>query len=614
MCGISGWIDLKEDLTDKAPLVEKMSAALMHRGPDSSGVWKSPHALFAHRRLAVMDPAGGAQPMVREKDGFSYIIVYNGELYNSLELKSSLEGFGYRFSSNCDTEVLLLSYIHWGPECVKKLNGIFAFAIWDEKEHAAFLARDPFGVKPLFYARLGSGLLFASELKALLAHPRIKPEIGPVGLSEIFALSPARTPGVGVFSGISEMKPAHCMEFRSNGQHLYRYWSLESREHNDSLDETISRVADLVRDSIQRQFASDVPLCAFLSGGLDSSAITALAAKYFETAGKGRLHTYSIDYKDNERYFAPSLFQPDPDAPWVARMSGEFRTDHTYITVDTEQVADALENAVVARDLPGMADIDSSLWLFCQEVKKDATVALSGECADEVFGGYPWFRMPEMLNADTFPWFSGVGERMEVLSQDLLDIIKPSRYIAERYSETLSEVPEMEGETALEKSRRRMFYLNFSWFMQTLLDRKDRMSMAHGLEVRVPYCDYRLVQYVWNIPWEWKMLDGREKGLLRKALEGLLPQDVLYRKKSPYPKTHNPSYERIVKNRLMEVLHDGASPLLPLINRDRLLAIMKEPSDLGKPWYGQLMARPQLYAWLLQVDMWLRLYRVSIKV
>ncbi len=614
MCGISGWIDLKDDLTDQHPIIEAMSAKLANRGPDASGTWFSPHALLAHRRLSVLDPAGGAQPMIRQRGNYHYSIVYNGELYNAPELKKVLKGYGFTFSTTCDTEVLLLSYMHWGEECVERFNGIYAFGIWDEKEQRIFLARDRFGVKPLFYTQQGSGLLFASELKALLVHPRIKPEIGMLGLSEIFTLGPSRTPGVGVFNDIAELKPAHCMIFDINGMRSYQYWALQSHVHEDSLDNTVSTVRGLVIDSIERQFVSDVPLCTFLSGGLDSSAITALAALYFKKSGKGLLHTYSIDYTDNEKYFEPSLYQPDSDAPWVKRMTEECGSEHTYITVNTGQVADALEAAVTARDLPGMADIDSSLWLFCKEVKKDATVALSGECADEVFGGYPWFHMDELLNAGTFPWSRHMGERMAIMSDDLIQTIKPAEYVAFRYSEALSEVPYLYGENELEQRRREMFYLNFSWFMQTLLDRKDRMSMAHGLEVRVPYCDHRLVQYAWNIPWAMKMLENREKGLLRKSLEGILPNDVLYRKKSPYPKTHNPFYEIVVKQKLLDILHDPNSPLLPLVNKKALLSMMSEKSDHGMPWYGQLMARPQLYAWLFQVEAWLRLYKVTVKV
>lgn len=221
--------------------------------------------------------------------------------------------------------------------------------------------------------------------------------------------------------------------------------------------------------------------------------------------------------------------------------------------------------------------------------------------------------MEHLLGAGTFPWSVNVNERKIVMSQDLIHEIGPDEYIYMRYADTLKEVPRLQGETDIEARRREMFYLNFTWFMQTLLDRKDRMSMANGLEVRVPYCDHRLVQYLWNIPWEMKMLNGREKGLLRRALEGILPEDVLYRKKSPYPKTHNPAYEKAVKTWLLEILHDTSSPLLPLVDRDAVVLKINGNSNYGKPWFGQLMAEPQMYAYLIQVDLWLRKYKVQIE-
>ena len=380
MCGISGWIDLKEDLTQKREEVERMSGELALRGPDSSGLWVSAEAVIAHRRLAVVDPAGGGQPMVRSKGDANYVITYNGELYNTQNLREELEKRGYSFTSNSDTEVLLVSYIEWGPECVEYLNGIYAFGIWSDRDKRLFLARDRFGVKPLFYAQRGSSIIFASELKALLSHSDIKPEVDSEGLAEIFALGPARTPGHGIYKNVYEIKPAHCALFDSNGLRIKKYWAYESHPHTDSLEDTVSKVRDLVRDSIERQFVADVPVCTFLSGGLDSSAITALAAKHFKNSGKPQLHTYSIDYTDNDIYFKPSAFQPNADAPWVKRMSEEFNTFHHYIMIDTPQLVGALTGATIARDLPGMADVDSSLWLFCREIKKDATVALSGEC------------------------------------------------------------------------------------------------------------------------------------------------------------------------------------------------------------------------------------------
>ncbi|NSW90619.1 MAG: asparagine synthase (glutamine-hydrolyzing) [Firmicutes bacterium] len=612
MCGIAGWIDLKKDLSTQQKIIEEMADTLNYRGPDASGLWISPHALIAHRRLIVIDPSGGSQPMIRQKGGYNYVITYNGELYNTADLRNVLESRGHVFFSNSDTEVLLMSYIEWGPECVQYLNGIYAFGVWSEKDQSLFLARDRFGVKPLFYAEHGSSLIFGSELKAILAHPLIKPEVDTEGLAEVFSLGPARTPGHGVFKGISEVKPACYILYDSNGVHMRKYWSLESYPHEDSLEDTIEKLSVLVKDAVVRQLVADVPVCTFLSGGLDSSAITAIAANHFRMTGQGQLHTYSIDYVDNELYFKPSSFQPNSDGPWVKRMSEEFNTCHHYIRFDTPQLVESLISAVNARDLPGMADVDSSLWLFCREIKKDVTVALSGECADEIFGGYPWFHHEELLNAHTFPWARSIQERTRVLSRELIERIKPEEYINRRYLETLEEVPRLPGENALEARRRELFYLNITWFMSTLLERKDRMSMASGLEVRVPYCDHRLVQYVWNIPWEMKMLEGREKGLLRQALKGVLPDDVLYRKKSPYPKTHNPSYEAEVKKWMLEILYDSNSPIKPLIDVKAVRSLAESESDYGKPWFGQLMATPQMFAYLIQVDVWLRKYRIRI--
>ncbi|KNY26879.1 asparagine synthase (glutamine-hydrolyzing) [Pseudobacteroides cellulosolvens] len=381
MCGIAGWINLNEDIRPFQDKLEQMTSKLMYRGPDARGKWTSTHALIGHTRLIVVDPAGGGQPMVKTYGNRQYVITYNGELYNTSDLREELELLGHKFISNSDTEVLLVSYIEWGPQCVERLNGIYAFGVWDEYSQSLFLARDRFGVKPLFYAQVGNSLIFGSEIKVLLESNLIKPQIDKDGLLEIFSLGPARSPGIGVFKGIHELNPAHCLLHNSNGTFVRKYWSLTSYEHKDNLEYTIDTVRDLVKDAVARQLVADVPVCVFLSGGLDSSAITAIAAKSFYASGKNKLHTYSIDYAGNDLFFKANDFQPDSDAYWVKRMSEEFGTCHHYITIDNESLAKALEDAVLARDLPGMADIDSSLLLFCRKVKQDATVALSGECA-----------------------------------------------------------------------------------------------------------------------------------------------------------------------------------------------------------------------------------------
>ena len=611
MCGITGWVDTNKDLSKHHTIIENMTSLLTPRGPDSEGIWISNHALIGHRRLIVVDPKGGSQPMIRHRGESKFILTYNGELYNTKELRKELISKGHIFLSTSDTEVLLESYIEWGPSCVEFLNGIYAFAVWDEASQNLFMARDRFGVKPLFYTVNNSSIIFASELKSVLAHPNVMAEVAADGLAEIFSLGPARTPGCGVFKDIYELKPAHFLIYNKNGLKIRRYWALESNPHTDTLDNTIENVRTLLKDSIERQLIADVPICTFLSGGLDSSAITAFAAKIFEEKNV-RLHTYSIDYVDNDKFFKSSSFQPNQDSDFIGDVSKYFNTEHHYINFNTDEIVDALKDALIAKDLPGMADIESSLLLFCREVKKNAVVALSGECADEIFGGYPWFHREELMNSNTFPWSQSIDERLKLMSPDIINYCKPHEYSQIKYAESLEQVPRLFGENLIESRRREIFYLNIMWFMSTLLDRKDRMSMATGLEVRVPFCDHRLAQYVWNIPWEMKMFGGNEKGILRKALENLLPSKVLYRKKSPYPKTHNPLYEETVKRLLLNTLNDNSSPILHLINKPFILDLINTVSDYSKPWFGQLMAAPQMFAYLISIDMWMRKFKIHI--
>jgi asparagine synthase (glutamine-hydrolysing) len=613
MCGITGWIDWERNLENEGHIVTNMMETLAARGPDASGMYLSTHAAFGHRRLSVVDPENGAQPMIRDRGGRRYVITYNGELYNTPELRKSLEAQGYKFRTNCDTEVLLTSYIEWGPSCVEQFNGIFAFGIWDETEQTLFLARDRIGVKPLFYTKQDNRFLFGSEIKALLAHPEVKPQVDSEGLAEVFIIGPARTPGHGVFRNIAELRPGYSMLYSRKGMQISQYWALQSVPHPDDFDTTVSTVRELLQDIVKRQLVADVPVCTLLSGGLDSSALTALAAFSYQERGLGSLDTYSVDYLDNEQYFKSSNFQPNADAPWVTRVSEFFGTRHHNIILDTPELAGSLPQAALSRDLPGMADVDTSLYLFCREIKKGATVALSGECADEVFGGYPWFYRDEMIKATCFPWAPNPQVRMEWLSPEMRLVTRPHEYLQQRYQEALNEVPRLPGEDAQSARMREIFYLSLTRWMPTLLDRKDRMSMAFGLEVRVPYCDHRLVEYVWNVPWHMKNYHEREKGLLRHALVGVLPEDVLWRRKSPYPKTHNPSYLKAVKQWVLQLLDDPSSPLRNVVDVSSVRAMAQPDVPLSNvPWFGQLMTNAQLFAYLIQVDTWLKEYKVEL--
>lgn len=612
MCGFVGWVNLERNLTGEKETIEKMTGTLSRRGPDASGIFMSEAALLGHRRLVVVDPEGGGQPMTRRMGENSYTLIYNGELYNTDELRSELIARGYSFNSYSDTEVLLVSYIEWGEGCLSRFNGIYAFGIWDSNNKTLFAARDPLGVKPIFYTQVKGSFIFGSEIKALLAHPEVRPILDETGIMEIFGLGPARSSGCGVFKGIKEIPPAHCLTYSSNGIKLKQYWQLAAAPHSDSLDTTVQKLRGLLVDAIERQLVSDVPVCTFLSGGLDSSAISAVTAAYFKKHGRGVLNTYSIDYVGNEQYFRADDYQPNSDSLWADRMSQFIGSSHKKVFIDNVQLAGALKDAVLANDLPGMADIDSSLYLFCKEVRKDAAVAISGECADEIFGGYPWFTRQELIYSDTFPWSEAIKERQSLLSEEFrhLDL---REYVQDKYHATLREVPRLEGESKADERMREMFYLNLKWQMITLLNRKDRMSMVNSLEVRVPFADYRIVEYAYNIPWSMKFCDNREKGILRRALKGILPDEILERKKSPYPKTHNPEYLEAVRGMLKAVAADKSSPILQLVNEKVVNEIIESGGiAFGKPWYGQLMRGPQLLAYLVQIDTWMREYKVEL--
>ena len=614
MCGFVGFANLKENISSKTNIYN-MNESISKRGPDEDGYYYEEHVCLGHKRLIVVDPDGGKQPMSAMKDGNLYTIVYNGQLYNTKDLRSELEENGFTFDSYSDTEVLLKSFIFWKYDVVKKLNGIFSFAIWNSKKNELFLARDHFGVKPLFYTIYNNTLVFASEIKALFKYPGIEAKLDEQSIAELFGIGPARTAGLGIFKNIYEIKPAHFGIFNESGLHIERYWKLESKVHTDNLEKTCDNVRFLLEDSISRQLVSDVPLCTFLSGGLDSSIITLYASKYCKKHNLPPLNTYSVDYVDNDKNFVKTDFQPNSDNYYINLMSEKLNTNHHTVILDTPELASALEDAMIARDFPGMADVDSSLLLFCKNVKQEATVSLTGECADEIFGGYPWFFRADALNSNTFPWSIAIKERQNLLNPQIASKVNLKNYIDYRYQESLNEVDILDEDSMETAEKRRISHLTLNWFMQTLLDRSDRMAMYNGFELRVPFCDYRLAEYVWNIPWEMKALHGREKGLLRYIMKDLLPEEIVDRKKSPYPKTWNPTYLATVKDMLTKIMNDSNAPINNLLNRNYILEILEtDGKAFTRPWFGQLMTGPQLMAYLCQVNMWLERYNPSIEI
>ncbi|MGO1049996.1 asparagine synthase (glutamine-hydrolyzing) [Crossiella sp. CA198] len=613
MCGIAGWVGYQRDLTQEQDTAAAMTETMACRGPDDAGLWLDRHAAIGQRRLAIIDLEGGRQPMVAEQDGrTAAVLSYSGEVYNFRELRAELQRRGHLFRTASDTEVVLNAYLEWGPALVDRLNGMYAFAIWDARSEELLLVRDRMGIKPLYYYPTADGVLFGSEPKAILANPLAEAVLDADGLRESLAF--VKTPELGILRGLFEVRPGSVVTVSRKGIGKSRYWRLEATEHTDDLDTTVGTVRELLEDIVERQLIADVPLCTLLSGGLDSSALTALAAKALTAQDAGPVRSFSIDFAGYTDNFHADAFRDSPDAPFVAEVAAHVAADHTNIVLDNDDLMDPAVRAAAlhARDLPtGMGEMDFSLYLLFKAIRGRSTVALSGESADEVFGGYKWFHDPAAVNGGTFPWIAArAHSQTESVYSGLAQRLQLRDYVQQRYQEALAEVPRLAGETGLEARMRELSYLNLTRFVNILLDRKDRMSMAVGLEVRVPFCDHRLVQYVFNAPWAMKTFDGKEKSLLRAATADVLPQSVVQRKKSPYPSTQDAGYEKALREELATVLTDSAAPVCELVPPKDIQQLLDSPLTA----VGSDSATRRTVESLLGLNRWILDYDVRLAV
>ena len=623
MCGIVGWVAYKRNLAHEQAALRAMTATAALRGPDAEGVWTDEHCGFGHRRLAVIDLACGVQPMLAQEalpgrsDRNVAALTYSGEVYNYRELRDELRALGHVFRTESDTEVVLRAYLEWGEAFAQRLNGMYAFGVWDSRNERLLLVRDRMGVKPLFYHRTSDGVLFASEPKGVLAHPDVQAEVDLDGLRELLAM--VKSPGHGVYRGIHELPPGHMLIVDRTGAHLRRYWRLTTQLHLYDLATTVRTVRELLDDIVYRQMIADVPLCTLLSGGLDSSAITALAAEALRRDDLGPVHSFAVDFVGQTEHFQPDPMRDQPDTPYVHEVAKHLGAQHSDIVLDSLELADPLyrTEALVANDLPtGLGDMYTSLYLLFRAVRERSTVALSGESADEVFGGYPWFHDEHAIAQPTFPWLAGLRGQAShwagddrLLAPELARALDLNGYRDAAYRQAVNEVECLPDESPKERRMREISYLHLTRFVQILLDRKDRMSMAHGLEVRVPYCDHRLVAFVYNIPWWMKTFDGREKSLLRAAVADLLPDSVLRRRKSPYPSTQDPRYEISLRDALRQVVDDPHAPLSALVEARQVREVLANP--LEGSGFGPNRRAVEL---LLGLDLWLRRYPVRLVI
>jgi asparagine synthase (glutamine-hydrolysing) len=609
MCGITGWVDYRRDLTEERDIIAAMSATMECRGPDAGGIWCARHAAIGHRRLSVIDIEGGIQPMLAGRDP-DVVLTFSGEIYNFRELRRELASYGHAFRTRSDTEVLLRAWLQWGARCVSRLNGMFAFAIWDAESQELVLVRDRMGIKPLYYARLPGGAVFGSEPKAILAHPQVAAELDAEGIAELFAQFGARTPGHGVYRGLAEVRPGWLVRVTRAGAHAVPYWQLTARPHTDNLHTTVAAVRDLLEDIVERQLVADVPLCALLSGGLGSSTVTAMAAGSVRRHGGNALATFSVGFAGSQHDFRPGRLPPSHDEPYARRVAEHVGSRHRTILLDAADLAGSQWEPLAAHDLPATGEEYISAYLLFRAVREHAVVALSGESADEVFGGYPWYHDEAMLAAPTYPWAAG-GSWAPLLRPEVAAGARLDEYAADRYADARAEVPRLDGESHGEARIREVLYHGLTRWLPPLLDRKDRLSMAVGLEVRVPFCDHRLVEYVWNVPWPVKETGGIEKGLLRKAVADLLPAEVVCRAKSGYPASADRSYADALAAQMDDLLRQPGAPLFGLVDRARLTAAVA--ADPALP--GMMAIRPgpmAAPAFLLDVNEWLRRYDVRL--
>ncbi|GAA4186487.1 asparagine synthase (glutamine-hydrolyzing) [Streptosporangium oxazolinicum] len=612
MCGIAGWVSFDRDLTRHRADLDAMTATMACRGPDAEGTWLDRHAGLGHRRLAVIDIEGGGQPMSVRTDDGEVTITYSGETYNFDELRSELLRRGHRFRTRSDTEVVLHGYLEWDEAVAERLNGMYAFAVWDARADKLVMIRDRMGIKPLYYSGTADGVLFGSEPKAILANPLADRAVDLDGLRAVFSFT--QPPGGAVWCGMREVAPGGVVVVDRAGLRERRYWTLRTRAHTDDRQTSVDTVRSLLEDIVRRQLVADVPRCTLLSGGLDSSVTTALAAAQLAEHGE-RVRSFAVDFVGQAENFVGDHLRGTPDAPYAREVAEHVGSRHQNIMLKHSELADpAMRRTVItARDSPfSLGEMDASLYLLFKAIREHSTVALSGESSDEVFGGYSWFHQPETQAADTFPWTAVfvTGARAQVsdrFNAELTAALDLPGYIRDQYAGAVAEVERADGETDHERRMRVISYLHLTRFVRMLLERKDRISMAVGLEVRVPFCDHRLVEYVYNTPWSLKAFDGREKSLLRAASADLLPQSVLYRVKAPYPATRDPLYTSALLQQAKELLTTD-DPVFELVDRGWLDDVARQDPATMPIYVRNGIER------VLDLSTWLDIYRPRLRL
>jgi asparagine synthase (glutamine-hydrolysing) len=560
MCGIAGYITVDPSALQRSTL-ERMTDVLRHRGPDDSGYYQDEHASLGHRRLSIIDVAAGHQPMANE-DG-SVWIVYNGEIFNHADVRPALETAGHRYATRCDTETILHGYEQYGPDCLERFRGMFAFALWDKRSRKLFAARDRLGKKPFYYYWDGRLFAFASEIKALLRHPSISPRFEQELLPEYLAFgytSDERT----LFSGIRKLMPGHLLTLDLSSSRpepqIRQYWEIptpahtESRSDKDWIRECRSRLEETVR----LRLMSDVPLGMFLSGGLDSSSIAAIMKREFS----GPVKTFAVGYAE----------QQYSELSYAAHVAHSIGTDHHEVVVGMEDFFNALPRLIWHEDEPLTWPSSVSLYFVSRLASSQVKVVLTGEGSDEMFAGYARYRtyalntrrlrfyrfLPgslrrairsqvassPLLKADLRRklghMFLGRGESIESLYLDNFYSALPATEQSKLFSSLPAAAPYQNFRHYWDTHPglpllARMLYADQKTYLVELLMKQDQMSMATSIESRVPFLDHQFVEFSTRVPARLKLHGGEGKYIVKRAVEDLLPREIVYRRKMGFP-------------------------------------------------------------------------------
>ncbi len=527
-------------------------------------------------------------------NGEGVVVCYGGEVYNYQEIREALLKSGRRFRTNSDTEVVGLAYLEWGLDAFRRFRGMFAIALWDEQAGSLVLCRDQLGIKPLYFRTTSKSIVFASELRGLISGQR-HVEIDLEGACEILGLWPYRSPKSGTLRGIEELEPGTLMVVNSREKRFVQYWKLTQRDHSERIQETAEHVRALLELSVREQLTSDVPLTILLSGGVDSSAVAALAAAHWHR--RDNLKAYTLELPESATEFVPSEFRPELDAPFAKHMAEHIGIEMIRVSLTDHDVISGESTTTIARDMPDNGDLDTTLNALFACVAADFKVCLTGEGADEVFGGYPWAVSDRERPLTDFPWLESLCFPTDFIARPLREQVR--EFQASAFATAVASAPIDHRELSpLEAHERLSAYLDIAWFLPGQLERMDRISMWNGVEARVPFCTPETAEYCWNIPRRQKRYGGIEKGLLRLALGDVLPNRIRYRRKTSYPTANGSKYEAHLRTAVAFMLEDKFWPLIELIEpeviRDVLEGRRHPPASRPSIWLGQLWS---LYRW-----------------